>query len=194
MAQDRKGTRYRYWTFIVYPESAPENWKDILQQTGCPIAISPIHNMDKNPTGELKKEHYHILICFGSPTSFNVVNNLCEELNQPIPKRVLSVRGLYRYLTHKDNPDKYQYFESDIQCLNGFDEEDYLNLTTSERLTLFRFIFDICQKEGLFEYSDLIDYLRYNELNDLLNVVCTNTVLFNAYLKSKNFKMRSSAN
>ena len=45
----------RYWSFILYPESAPENWKEILQETGLQIAISPLHAKYINPDGELKK-------------------------------------------------------------------------------------------------------------------------------------------
>ena len=36
----------RHWTFVMYPESLPENYLEILQQTGLEIAISPLHNKD----------------------------------------------------------------------------------------------------------------------------------------------------
>ena len=53
----------RYWTFLIYPESAPKDWKDILQQTFLPVAISPLHDKDLNADGEKKKPHYHIIVC-----------------------------------------------------------------------------------------------------------------------------------
>ena len=189
-----KDLRTRNWTFILYPESAPENWKEILQETGCPIAISPLHDLDVNPTGEIKKPHYHIIICFGNTTTFNVVNNLCEQLNQPIPKKVLSVKGIYRYLTHEDNPEKEHYNKEDIQTLNGFDVDQFITMTTSERLTYFKAIFTLIKENKITEYSDLIDYLTKNELNEFLSLVCGNTMLFNAYLKSKHFKIREDNN
>lgn len=45
----------RYWAFVLYPESAPENWKDILQETGLSCCVSPLHDKDTNPTGEAKR-------------------------------------------------------------------------------------------------------------------------------------------
>ena len=52
----------RDWTFIVYPESTPKNWRDILDETHMRWVESPLHDKDVNPDGELKKEHYHILL------------------------------------------------------------------------------------------------------------------------------------
>ena len=58
--------RTRNFATVVYPESAPENWQDILVEQFVPAFISPLHDKDINPTGEIKKEHYHILIMFDS--------------------------------------------------------------------------------------------------------------------------------
>ena len=57
--------RARAWTFIVYPESAPENWRDVLDGFHLQWACSPIHDRDVNATGEPKKAHWHILLSFG---------------------------------------------------------------------------------------------------------------------------------
>ena len=121
-----KNVKKRNWAFVLYEERAPNNWKDILQQTGLGIAISPIHNKDINPNGEIKKAHYHIILCYDGPTTFNNVRALTESLGQPIPQPLEQVRGYYRYLTHKDNPEKYQYNESDIITYNGFNINDYV--------------------------------------------------------------------
>ena len=99
----------RNWGFVLYPESAPIDWIDNLKIKGITFAVSPLHDKDVNPTGESKKEHYHVILCFGSPTTFNNVKAITDELNQPIPIPLESVRGYYRYFTHKDNPEKYQY-------------------------------------------------------------------------------------
>ena len=81
----------RHWTFVLYPESAPENWIDFLQQLGLPCAFSPLHDKDINPTGEEKKAHYHVLICFPGPTTYNKVLDITKSLNATIPQRVLSL-------------------------------------------------------------------------------------------------------
>ena len=51
----------RNWAFVMYPESMPDNWYDLLQATGLPFAISPLHDKDLNPDGSQKKAHYHVM-------------------------------------------------------------------------------------------------------------------------------------
>ena len=50
-----KIVKKRNWAFVVYPESLPEGWLDLLRETGLQCAISPLHDKDKEPTGELKR-------------------------------------------------------------------------------------------------------------------------------------------
>ena len=66
-----QNVKKRNWTFLVYPESAPADWVSKLQATGLPVAISPLHDKDINPDGELKKAHYHVIVCYSGPT-YNV--------------------------------------------------------------------------------------------------------------------------
>ena len=42
MAKDKA----RYFTFLLYPESIPEDWEMKLESIGLPIAISPLHDKD----------------------------------------------------------------------------------------------------------------------------------------------------
>ena len=44
MAKDKA----RYFTFLLYPESIPADWKQRLELIGVPIAISPLHDRDKS--------------------------------------------------------------------------------------------------------------------------------------------------
>ena len=61
-----KNERYRNWSWIVYPESAPENWRTLLDETGEKWIESPLHDRDINETtNEIKKAHWHIIISFG---------------------------------------------------------------------------------------------------------------------------------
>lgn len=181
----------RHWTFILYPESAKENWRDYLQETGLPFVVSPLHNNDVTETGEFKKEHYHILVCFPGPTTFNKVNSLCQELNATMPKRVLSIIGIYRYLTHKDNPEKAQYSENDILTFNGFNIKEYNQLTPTQSLTLKKEILKLINDNNINEYSLLIDYLLKNDLNDYLNICSSNAFFFDRYLCSKRNRLEN---
>lgn len=177
----------RYWTFILYPKETITNWKEYLQETGLEIAISPLHNKDKNPNGEIKKEHYHILICFNGPTTYNRVLKITQDLKSPIPKRVLSVKGMIRYFSHKDNPEKEQYDENEITTINGMDIKNVDGLTLTMIENLKKEVIQIIRNQEITEYSVLINELIDNKMYDMLEVVSKNTIYFNAYLKSKKY-------
>ena len=54
-------------TFIVYPESAPENWRSILaDKLQVKAIISPLHDKDILDDVEQtpKKAHYHVILRF----------------------------------------------------------------------------------------------------------------------------------
>lgn len=176
----------RNWAFVLYTESAPEDWQDILTLKGLAYAVSPYHDKDINPTGEVKKPHYHIILCFGSPTTFKNVKSITDELNQPIPIPLESVRGYYRYFTHKDNPEKYQYNEEEITIHNGFDVSDVLN--SFEVFTLLKEIQFIILENDIEEYSDLMDFLLQEEKMEHYNVACSHTLFLNSYITSRRHK------
>lgn len=183
----------RYWAFVLYPESAPENWREILQQTGLSICVSPLHDKDINPTGEKKKAHYHIILCYSGPTTFKCVKSITDSLNQPIPIPLEQVRGYFRYLTHKDNPEKYQYNDKEITTINDFDIDNYNDLSVSQIKTIMIDIQKIIRDNDIFEYCDLLDFLLDNELLSYLDVAQNKTILFNTYITSLRNKKKNIA-
>lgn len=185
----------RNWGAVIYPESAPENWIDILKLKGITFAVSPLHDkdIDEGANGNKpKKAHYHIVMVFGSPTTFNNVKAITDELNQPIPIPLESVRGYYRYFTHKDNPEKYQYDEKDIRLFNGFDVCDVIN--SFEVFLHMKEIQNLIIENDIIEYCDLIDYLLINDYGELWNVACSHTLFFNSYITSKRHAYEKSLN
>lgn len=180
-----KNVKKRNWAFVLYPESAPEDWQEQLSQTGLTFCVSPLHDKDIDPTGQPKKAHYHVILCYSGPTSFNVVNSLCQNLNQPIPQALEQVKGYYRYLTHMDNPDKYQYDEKDIKAFNGFNILDYSELTRSEVHQIKIKIQGIIRECELFEYGQLMDFLLDNDLLTEHEVACNHTMFFDRYISSR---------
>lgn len=185
-----KNVKKRNWAMVLYPESAPSDWRERLQATGLQCAISPLHDRDLNPTGEPKKAHYHIIMCFSGPTSFNVVKTLCDELHQPIPQPLEQIRGYYRYLTHKDNPEKVQYSESDISVINGFNIADFVELTRSEIMEVKKQLQSLIRNLELLEYSDFMDYLQDNEMGLEYEVASNNTYFFEKYISSRRNKLK----
>lgn len=185
---EKKNVKKRNWAFVLYPESAPQNWKEQLQLTGLQCAISPLHDKDLNADNTPKKAHYHIILNYAGPTSFNVVKQLTDCLNQPIPQPLEQIRGYYRYLTHKDNPEKYQYSENDITTINGFDITEFIEMTKSEILEIKSKLQTMIRELNIIEYADLLDYIQDNGEKSEYDVASSNTIFFNTYIKSRRYK------
>src|SRR5699024_8223215 len=86
-----KNQRTRNWSIIVYPESAPENWIDILQKEYVKMVVSPLHDKDVNPDDTLKKAHYHVLFMFDGVKSYNQVKSILDSFN-PQYRKLLALR------------------------------------------------------------------------------------------------------
>lgn len=185
MAEKKENTKKRNWTFVLYPESAPQDWFERLKLSGLMSAISPLHDKDVNPTGEKKKAHYHVLLVYSGPTTYNAVAKFTASLNATIPQPLESLRGMYRYFTHKDNPEKYQYEESEIVTVNGFNIADLVELTKSEVNELKKNILKLVREVNITEYSDLVDFLVDNEMTSEYDVAINNTFFFHTYITSR---------
>ena len=188
----KKNIKKRNWAFILYPESAPINWRDLLQETGLLVAISPLHDKDINPTGEEKKPHYHIILTYDGPTTYNNVKSITDRLNCPIPQPLEQIRGYYRYFTHMDNPEKFQYNESDITTLNGFDINNYIEFTYTEVSKYLLQIQVIIRDKNILEYSDLLDLFLDNDLKELWDVARNHTLLLDRYISSRRNKLNDN--
>lgn len=148
--------RGRNWVVVVYPESAPENWIDLIRQE--PVAISPLHDKDVDENGERKKPHYHVVFAYKGNKSFEQIDEIARLLHAPIPQRVNSLTGQTRYLTHQDNPEKYQYESSDIQVFGGFDLEGNLAMSSGDKRQILKDMILFIREENIIHLVDLTDY------------------------------------
>lgn len=187
--KDLNMVKSRYWAGVIYADSAPEDWIDQLEQTGLPCAISPYHNLDINPTGEPKKPHWHIILCWDGPTTYKCARRIvCDMLHAPSPMKIEHVGGYYRYLTHEDNPEKEQYDKNQIRLLNGFCIEDYTTESEREIDAVNDYVLTWIQLRKIYEYADLIDTLREAGETQALRFSRRNTIYLKAYLDSKRYK------
>lgn len=189
----KKSIKKRNWAFVLYPESAPADWFERLKQSGLMGAISPLHDKDVNADGEPKKAHYHVILVYGNTTTFNNVKSLTDSLNQPIPQALEQIRGYYRYLTHKDNPEKYQYSDTDIVTFGGFDISDFVEMTKSEVTKYIKEIHAFVRDNNITEYSDLCDMLIDAGLEELYEVAINHTLFVNSYISSRRNKQTLNA-
>lgn len=181
--EKRRGTRALSWNVIVYPESAPTDWRDVLDSEHIRWIESPLHDKDTNPTGELKKAHWHVLLLFDSQKSLEQVKALTERLNAPQPQICKSAKGSVRYMIHMDNPEKYQYDKSDIIAHGGADANEYFAPTSSEIESLIIEMEDFIVKYGVQEYMDLVYYSRQYR-SDWHNALMQKSYTIERFIKS----------
>lgn len=185
---DKNSTkRTRNYGTVVYPDSAPENWQNILAEQFIPALISPLHDKDTNPdNNEQKKAHYHVMIMFDSvktkEQAIEIFNKICGVGCEVIQSR----RGYARYMCHMDNPEKFQYKQDDVRALCGADYIDIIGLVTDKYKAIGEMI-DYCKEYNIYSYSDLLEYCRMERF-DWFRVLCDNgTVVMKEYLKSRSW-------
>lgn len=175
--------RTRNWALIVYPESAPENWRDILDNLHIPWIASPLHDKDVNPDGSKKKPHWHVILTFENVKAYHQIKEIADQLNSPIPQACESLRGYIRYLVHTDNPEKFQYSKADIENHGVADIEKYFQNTASIR-TILKALTRYISDEEVTNYADLIEYAMAKG-DDWFDVASSHTIYFGALLKSE---------
>lgn len=170
----------RNWAFILYPESAPEDWEKRLQLYGVPCAVSPIHDKDLTDEGVLKKPHYHIIFAYKSPTTYNNVSEFVKSLNQPIPIPVQDLSSYYQYLWHDGDEDKASYNKDDVRLFCGFKPPREKLDSEQKVIGLFAFIRD----NQITDYAYLVDVLGDTNQIDLLEYAVTHAYAVVSYLRS----------
>lgn len=184
----------RFFTFLMYPdgEGFPEDWEDRLEKIGVPIAISPLHNMDKAKGGGFKKAHYHGIYVAKNPvTSESVRNKLRavlssekEECKAIAMVQVIheSVESVYLYLTHESKDAikkaKYRYNKADIKHINNFDIDRYNTLDVEQKEDILDRVCDVIDE---FEISNIRQLKRFvvafGPENGLANMKVVNRVI-----------------
>lgn len=177
-------SKARNWTFLVYPESAPDDWLDILQSHYVPFVVSPLHDKDVAQDGTYKKSHFHVLWCFEGPRTYECMATITRSIGQPRPEPVLSLLGAYQYLSHANAPDKAQYNPDEIQHINGFvlrkkDQKDMAALRTQ--------ILTYVHQHRVVEFAQLVTYAVDNQLFDWLDELVKHTYFYTSHIKSARY-------
>lgn len=181
--QKRAGKRGENWGMVIYPDSLPDNWRDILAELCVQVLVSPLHDSDINADGEPKKPHRHVLLIFDSMKSQNQVSEIAEMLNAPVPMKMDSARGAARYLCHMDNPEKAQYNPDDVLEFGGADYRS-ICMRTFEKYSFVREMVMWCRDQGVVSYAALLEHAM-NENEDWFRCLCDNgTYVMKEYLKS----------
>lgn len=170
--EKRKGTRHRGWVFLVYPESAPENWRELLEVEQVPCLVSPLHDQDENADGTPKKPHHHVLALWDNPTTYESAKALADLVGGVIPPKnpkpgtpkpwVQSTRAAARYLCHLDNADKAQYSPDQVLQMNGAEFFDIIASAADDDDELDK-IFDFIDEHSVVSFAEFVRWCRTNK-------------------------------
>lgn len=187
MAKEKRSNK---WAFLLYKESAPENYLEILESMHIPFILSPWHDKDVNKeTGEFKKAHKHGALFFETLKSYSQVSELLtSNLNTPAHVEVvMSPKGMYDYFTHAENPEKTLYDINDIESGCGFNLDKFLISNNNDKF--LSLIIDIIEEYNFTEFNNLVRYARKENLM-LLDLIMNKTYFFAKYLDSKRHSRR----
>lgn len=162
----------RYFTFLLYPESIPEDWELKLETLGVPIAISPLHDKDKSDIEgqQYKKPHYHVIYIAKNPVTADSVRwkikKLLGEKSLAMVQIALSVENTYLYLTHESKDaiakKKHVYDKADIKLINNFDIERYITIDVETKNQVLKSLLQIIRAYSIPNVLDLHDFIEEN--------------------------------
>jgi hypothetical protein len=104
----------RAFTISLKPAWTKEECETLLSKLkGTATAWAIKHDKDTNENGEVVDHHTHFLLEYETPRKISTIANLFNvEAN--FVEVVKSKPAMLRYLTHKDDKDKWQYDDSEV--------------------------------------------------------------------------------
>lgn len=185
----------RNWTFELYPDSMDPEYRSKINALHCEWAESPVHDKDVRADGSPKKPHIHVVLSFEGNKSYEQIKEICNSVKGVIAPEfgsedtalVHSIRGMVRYLVHRDDADKYQYEQSGIVAHGGMDIDQYFGYPQGMIKRMIQEMMAWCDANSIFEYCDLLDYAtkeKYDTWFDLLTIGRQSFVMIK-YLDSK---------
>jgi len=165
--------RHRTFNAVFYPESAPENFREIIDDWKVP-ALLALHDQDQD-----KKPHYHLTLLFTRQKTLAQVHALVDQLGSSVVQPAYDTRASCRYLAHLDHPEKFQYGVGVLESFAGASVPDLTQPAGDPSLEILAWIRD----QGVIEYSDLIHYCA-DHRQDWYRWAAGHSIYLCAYLRS----------
>lgn len=197
----KRDPRYCSFTFLIYPESAPKNWLDILKSWHIPMYIS-LHNKDMlldKVTGEIRpdKDHDHVLAMFDGQKAADCLDGLIDMVHGVKPPiheyLVQNKRSLARYLTHMDEDprEKYPYFlDPDHKVIEIGGVEPYDELckgaaeTKKAERNAIKDIQDYCRKHKIRNVATFLHLCNHVDHDEWIDVVKGNAYFWGMWFSA----------
>ena len=182
-----KDGRIRNITFMLYEDSCNPEWQKLLEEEHIPC-MWIYHNKDVNPTGEPKKPHWHVMLCFEGKKSAEQLQyyvDLCGAANG-VYQEVASIRAMARYLCHMDNPDKAQYDSSEVHAI-AIDYNAIIGMASDKYKAISEMI-DFCEENNIISFRELLIYSRIHKYDWFKSLCVNSSFVIKEYLKSKEWE------
>ena len=138
----------RYFTFLLYPESIPEDWEMRLELLGVPMAISPLHDKDLSSV---------------EGQTYNKIKRALGEQSVAMVQIVLNIENMYLYLTHESKDaiekKKHRYDKADIKHINNFDIDRYVTLDAEQKDDILDEVCNIIAEHRLANILELKNFV-----------------------------------
>lgn len=188
MADKRGVSRTRNYATIVYLDSCPENWVDIIENEKVPVFISPLHDNDVNLNGDDKKPHFHVLVMFDSVKTLDQAKTFFDKFGGVGCEVVNSLRAYARYLCHLDNPEKAQYQIDHVVQFGGADYISCISCSSDKQKSIREMIVYI-EENDIICFADLALWSSQNKSDWFDCLINSGAYFIKEYIKSRTWKL-----
>ena len=182
-----KDERTRNWTILVYEDSAPKDWRDVIKGLHIPAFISPYHDRDVRADGTPKKAHWHVVLCFKGKKSVKQVQEISDKLSGVHVDwehcAVGDLSGMVRYLVHFDDGDKAQYDVGTIEAYGGADVLAHFSAAVDVDEAVGEMM-DWLVEQGITSFATLARYARAYKPDWFRVLTSKRTVFLSQFCKS----------
>lgn len=162
----KKNRKSRCFATIIYAESAPKDFKEKIRKMKIPAYLI-CHDKDLNENGDLKKEHYHLILLFSGVRTEESVKKILNDagLNSVGLQVCYSKQGSLEYLIHMNDEGKHRYNMDDVEAFNTIPYHEALKRidVTSFKYDTLADIVDLVEEKNFFSFSILVRYCKEHE-------------------------------
>lgn len=179
----KSSEKSRNWATIVYEESAPDDWQEILEDFHVPGYMIE-HTKDGN------KPHWHIMLSFDGVKSAEQMKNLFAEIGGVGAENIKSKGGYLLYLTHANSAEKHQYRHDDVVAFGGaIPYADAIKgITSNSKYENIAQMIDWIGQSDCLSFAELVEYAR-QENKEWFHQLCdSNTYLLFQYIRARRYE------
>lgn len=169
------------WATILYPESCNPDFLSIIRSSGYRCLLSPLHDLDVDEDGVLKKPHYHLLVWFKGSRRKSQFEKLRVALSGVGVEKIGDPLGYSRYLCHLDDLDKAQYSPSEVISFGGLNYQSILARSLDNfqvTLELVDFAFQCTS------FSDFARQVRFQH-PEYMSILVSKSYFFNNLIRDR---------